>query len=231
MEKSRAGTTRRRLGGLAAATMRHARQERQADMSATSDESKGNRWLRSDGRRGDDYDVRFDQLEREGIDVHGEAAFVESLAPRSVLDAGCGTGRVAIELDRRGVDVVGVDLDPSMLEAARRKAPHLPWVEGDLISVDVGRTFDVVVMAGNVMIFLEAGTEAAVVANVARRVRPGGHLVAGFQLQPGRLAIDRYDEMCAAVGLVLSQRWATWDRQPWSAGGEYAVSVHRRPAS
>ena len=44
---------------------------------------------------------------------------------RRVLDAGCGTGRVAIELARRGIEVVGVDADPDMLERARRRAPQL----------------------------------------------------------------------------------------------------------
>ena len=50
----------------------------------------------------------------------------------SVLDAGCGTGRVAIELARHGVDVVGVDVDASMIGEARRRAPELEWVEADL---------------------------------------------------------------------------------------------------
>ena len=91
-------------------------------------------------------------------------------APESVLDAGCGTGRVAIELARRGVTAVGVDLDRGMLEAARRKDPALRWVEADLASLDLGTPFDVVVMAGNVMIFVEPGTEAQVVANMAKGV-------------------------------------------------------------
>jgi len=48
--------------------------------------------------------------------------------------------------------VVGVDVDVDMLEAARAKAPELTWVHGDLTDpgLDFGRTFDVVVMAGNV---------------------------------------------------------------------------------
>ena len=73
---------------------------------------------------GDAYQARFDALAASGVDVHGEAAFACSLepAPASVLDAGCGTGRVAIELARRGIDVVGVDVDASMLAAARRAA-------------------------------------------------------------------------------------------------------------
>ena len=61
------------------------------------------RWTREDVPRGDAYDRRFQQLEAAGADVHGEAAFVASFTPSSVLDAGCGTGRVAIELARRGI--------------------------------------------------------------------------------------------------------------------------------
>ena len=70
-----------------------------------------------------------------------------------MLDAGCGTGRVAIELDRRGIEVVGVDLDDDMLAAARIKAPDLRWECADLSVFDLGRPFDVVAMPGNVMIF------------------------------------------------------------------------------
>lgn len=179
---------------------------------------------------GDDYQARFDRLAAAGKDVHGEASFVESLDPRpgTVLDAGCGTGRVAIELTRRGIDVVGVDIDPGMLAVARRAAPDLEWIEHDLAALDLGdRRFDAVVMAGNVMIFVEPGTNAAVVASAARHVGVGGALVAGFQLQPGGYTIDQYDAHCAAAGLTLTERYATWDREPWVAGGDYAVSVHR----
>ncbi len=185
-----------------------------------------NRWLAEAHGRSRTYDDRWEELAAEGRNVHGEADFVEALHPRSVLDAGCGTGRVAVELARRGVDVVGVDLDPSMLEVARAKAPALRWVQADLAEVDLGRTFDVVVMAGNVMIFLEPGTEAAVVAALAGHLAPGGALVAGFSLQPGRLDLAGYDRHAAAAGLALEGRWATWDFQPF-AGGDYAVSVHR----
>ena len=187
------------------------------------------RWSRSERPDPASYDARFAEGERAGRDVHGEANFVEALGVRSVLDAGCGTGRVAIELDRRGLDVVGVDLDPAMLEAARAKAPRVEWRLADLVDVDLGRAFEAVVAAGNVMIFLEPGTEPAVVANLARHVSPGGALVAGFQLD-GHLALDGYDAACEAAGLVLAERWSTWDRDPWHDGSEYAVSVHRVPS-
>ncbi|MEO6317581.1 MAG: class I SAM-dependent methyltransferase [Acidimicrobiales bacterium] len=177
---------------------------------------------------GDDYQARFDRLAAAGTDVHGEAAFVRAYGPASVLDAGCGTGRVAIELARHSIDVVGADVDASMLATARRAAPDLTWVESDLAALDLGRQLDLVVMAGNVPLFTPPGTEAALVSGVARHVAPGGRLVAGFSL--GRsYGVEEYDEHAAAVGLRLEDRFGTWDRQPWGPESDYAVSVHRRP--
>lgn len=181
--------------------------------------------------RGDDYQARFDALAASGQDVHGEASFVTTLepAPRTVLDAGCGTGRVAIELARRGLDVVGVDIGADMLATARARAPELEWIEADLATLDLGRTFDAVLLAGNVVLFTAPGTEAQLIRHCAEHVAPGGALVAGFQLAAGRYDLDRLDADAGAAGLALEDRFATWDRQPWVDGGDYAVSVHRRP--
>lgn len=187
-----------------------------------------NRWLGADVPRGDEYDRRFEKLAAAGVDVHGEADLLASYGPRSVLDAGCGTGRVAIELARRGLDVVGVDVDPAMLEAARRKAPGLRFVEADLETLDLGRRFDIAVMAGNVVLFVREGTEGAVVSRVAAHLEPGGRLVAGFMLREGGLTLARYDALAGAAGLELEDRWATWERDPLARAPTYAVSVHRR---
>ncbi len=146
-----------------------------------------------------------------------------------MLDAGCGTGRVGRELARRGLDVVGVDIDPEMLATARRKAPGVEWHLADLATVDLGRAFDAIVMAGNVMIFLQPGSEGAVVANMARHLAPGGVLIAGFQLLADRLSLARYDEVATDAGLEPAERWSTWDRDAWQPGGDYAVSVHGKP--
>ncbi|HVF32372.1 MAG TPA: class I SAM-dependent methyltransferase [Acidimicrobiales bacterium] len=190
------------------------------------------------GWDGDDYQARFDALAAQGVDVHGEATFVRALGPSSdgrpdafsVLDAGCGTGRVAVELARHGLEVVGVDADASMLAAARRAAPSIEWVASDLAALDLGgRTFDVVVMAGNVPLFTPPGTQPGLVAGCSRHVRPGGGLVvAGFSLGRG-YEVDDYDADAAACGLRLVERFSTWDRRPFLAGrSEYAVSVHVR---
>jgi SAM-dependent methyltransferase len=176
---------------------------------------------------GDEYQERFDRLAATGADVHGEATFVRAYQPATVLDAGCGTGRVAIELAHHDIEVTGVDVDASMLATARRLAPNVTWVQSDLAALDLGRVFDLVVMAGNVPLFTPPGTQAALVGGVARHVGPGGVLVAGFSLDRG-YGVDDYDAHASAAALTLAERFATWDRAPWVDGGDYAVSVHRR---
>ena len=216
------------LGGAAAWALPRVR-----DRRASASPGIENPWL-SGGSDGEDYADRLREAvaaaEAEGRSPHGEADLVTALGPRSVLDAGCGTGRVGIELAARGVDVVGVDLDPSMLAVARREAPDVPWVEHDLAGLAMDRAFDVVVAAGNVMIFLTPGTLDAVVASLAGHLHPGGHLVAGWHLPGGPsgqpLDLATYDAACGTAGLSLVDRLATWEGEPY-AGGEYAVSIHR----
>jgi 2-polyprenyl-3-methyl-5-hydroxy-6-metoxy-1,4-benzoquinol methylase len=176
-----------------------------------------------------DYDARWEQLRRAGKSVHGEADFVMTFAPKTVLDAGCGTGRVALELAARGVSVTGVDLDIRMIDAARAKvgdATNPTFKLRDLSELNLEQTFDVVVAPGNVMIFLEPGTEERTVANLAAHVAPGGVLIAGFQLRPGGYTLDQYDEDCNGGGMILDRRYATWEGDKFVEGGDYAVSVH-----
>jgi SAM-dependent methyltransferase len=198
-----------------------------------------NRWSEVTGADADSgrrYAERFAALAASGADVHGEASFVATLVdpPARILDAGCGTGRVAIRVAELGYDVVGVDVDPRMLGEARRLAPACAWVEADLATLDLGGGFDLVVAAGNVIPLLAAGTEQAVVDALAAHLEPGGALVAGFGLDVAHLPIDfvpmdlpTYDDICARAGLELAHRFGTWDAEPFRDEG-YAVSVHVR---
>jgi SAM-dependent methyltransferase len=175
----------------------------------------------------DAYEQRWERLAAAGIDPHGEVALVQTYAPRTALDAGCGTGRVAVELARRGVGVIGVDSDPDMIDAARAKAPDLRWVVADLAELDLPDRVDVVVLAGNVVPYVAADRRARAVAACARHLVAGGVLLAGFALRPDWPDLGAYDRWCTAAGLALTARWATWDRAPYM-GGDYAVSVHVR---
>jgi len=204
------------------------------------------RWQKAAGGSGPDrghaYAQRFALLEASGHDVHGEASLAASLVGPAarILDAGCGTGRVAIRLAELGRSVVGVDMDTAMLDVARDHAPNLTWLHGDLADLDQAlpdpAQFDLVVAAGNVIPLVAAGSEARVVRQLASQLRHGGLLLAGFGLDPTHLPIpqapitlDGYDTMCARAGLTLVNRWSTWDTQPYEAGG-YAVSLHARTA-
>jgi SAM-dependent methyltransferase len=183
------------------------------------------------------YAARFTALAESGADVHGEANCCDRLldGPSRILDAGCGTGRVAIRLAQLGHEVVGVDLERSMLDVARMQAPNLTWIEADLATLDLGdEQFDLVVAAGNVIPLLAAGTHGAAIANLAAALRPDGVLVTGFGLDVAHLPIDdvpidlvAYDALCANAGLTLVERWGTWDGDPFRNDG-YAVNVHQR---
>lgn len=203
------------------------------------------RWQQlAGGLGGEEYAARFRALAENGVDLHGEASFVAARldAGGRVLDAGCGTGRVAIRLAELGFDCVGVDVDESMLAVARREAPQLPWFSADLAAVTADhlgddRDFDAVVLAGNVVPLLAEGTLSTALHHLADLVRPGGELVAGFGLDAAHLprgcpvtALADYDHACARAGLVPESRFATWDAAPFRDGSGYVVTVHRRPA-
>ncbi|MDY6808302.1 MAG: class I SAM-dependent methyltransferase [Actinomycetota bacterium] len=191
------------------------------------------RWDDTNAPKGDAYDERWQHLVAAGQNIHGEADLVETLlhdhGGQRVLDAGCGTGRVAIELRRRGLAVVGVDADDTMLATARRNGPEVVWIHADLTSLGthVDSEFDVALLAGNVMIFVDPGTEDAVLAQLADRLPSGGLLVAGFSLRDDRLTLADYDRLAARNGFELEARWSTWERDPFDEE-DYAVSVHRR---
>ncbi|WP_235826472.1 class I SAM-dependent DNA methyltransferase [Candidatus Frankia alpina] len=188
------------------------------------------------GRSGRRYADRFAQLAAAGVDVHGEAAFCHGLVPAEsrILDAGCGTGRVAIRLAELGHRCVGVDADPSMLEVARDRSAAVSWVLADLadladldnsvganlagldapspfsrperaaISPATDGPFDLIVAAGNVIALLAPGTEAAVLCGLARRLAPDGLLVAGFGLDAAHLPLP-----AAPFGLMDYDGWCT----------------------
>ncbi|MFD4034715.1 class I SAM-dependent methyltransferase [Streptomyces sp. NPDC058637] len=202
------------------------------------------RWAElTGGQAGEQYAQRFAQLAASGHDIHGEATFCTALLEPAarVLDAGCGTGRIAIRLAGLGHHCTGVDVDPSMLAVARRDAPTQEWLLGDLAHLDalgLHPGFDLVLAAGNVIPLLAPGTEAAVVRQLAAALRPGGLLVTGMGLDAAHLplpeptvTLTEFDHWCTRAGLTLRQRYATWNGDPYDEGCGYAVSVHHRPAT
>ncbi|MFH9552872.1 methyltransferase domain-containing protein [Streptomyces sp. NBC_00377] len=203
--------------------------------------SRHDRWAElTGGQAGEEYARRFARLAESGHDVHGEATFCDALLERAsrVLDAGCGTGRIAVRLATLGHLCTGVDVDRSMLAVARRDAPAQEWLHGDLAHLDslgLEPGFDLALAAGNVIPLLAPATEPVVVRQLAAVLRPGGLLVTGMGLDAEHLplaeptvTLTEFDHWCAQAGLTLRQRFATWAGDAYLPGGGYAVSVHSR---
>jgi ubiquinone/menaquinone biosynthesis C-methylase UbiE len=99
--------------------------------------------------------------------------------PKRVLDIGCGTGQLAIDLASAGHDVTGMDPAPPMLEVARRNdaAGGVTWIAADARSLTLGQRFDVAIMTGHVFqVFLTDEDIARVLATAYAHLLPGGSL-------------------------------------------------------
>ncbi len=156
-----------------------------------------------------------------------ESSFRPSALVPRVLDAGCGTGRVARELARQEIEVVGVEPNESMLQVARQLSPEIRWVIADMCVIDLKESFDLVVMAGNVPLFTEPGTNKSLIAQCSRHLVCNGLLVCGFQLGRG-YSLSQYDEDCSDAQLKLLSRWSSWGKDLFEATSDYAVSVHEK---
>ncbi len=176
------------------------------------------------------YVERFRSMAAAGDDLAGEARFVDAMAPRQahILDAGCGPGRVGGALAQLGHRVVGVDIDPVLIEAAEEDHPGPTWLVDDLATVDlrargIDEGFDVVVCAGNVITFVAADARRAALARMAEHLRPDGRIAIGFGAGRG-YDLDEFRADVADVGLSTDLELATWDLRPFT-GGDFLVAV------
>lgn len=180
------------------------------------------------------YVERFRSMAADGADLFGEARFIDAMVGRSsrILDAGCGPGRVGGYLHSAGHDVVGVDVDPVLIDAATADYPGPDWQVHDLATLDLRnddgsrREFDAIVCAGNVLAFVAADTEALVLSRLAEHLADGGFLAVGFHV--AKLPVATFDAALADTDLTLDLRLSTWDVRPWHDDADFAVSILRR---
>ncbi|MEU8820808.1 class I SAM-dependent methyltransferase [Actinoplanes sp. NPDC048796] len=172
------------------------------------------------------YIKRFQDMAERGVDLNGEARMIDAMVPRGarILDAGCGTGRVGGHLAERGHEVVGVDLDPELIAAARKDHPEATWMVGDLAELRLEATFDVLVCAGNVMTFVAPSTRRTILERFRAHLAEGGRAVVGFGAGRGyEFAEFRSD--AAAAGLREDLLLSTWDLRPWTPEADFLVAV------
>jgi SAM-dependent methyltransferase len=131
------------------------------------------------------------------------------LAPgMRVLDVGCGPGRHALELARRGLEVVGVDLSPEFVRLARDAAAReglagASFVHSDVRDLAYDAGFDAVVCLCQGGFGLLGGAEdAELVGRFARALRPGGRLaLSAFSAYFAVTALEPGDAFDAATGV------------------------------
>jgi SAM-dependent methyltransferase len=236
----------------------------------------------------------FDGLAAEQYDRTSAAMFEPALLDRTTsflaehsrgdaLEFALGTGRIALPLAARGIQVEGIEFSPAMVEQFRAKAgsEHIPVAIGDMSTTRLGRTFSLVYLVWNTISNLT--TQAAQVAcfrNAADHLQPGGRFVVELwipdlrRLLPGerRILCDvsddhvgfddidtatqtgtshhwftidgstrheavpwRYawpaelDLMAQLAGMALVERWADWDRTPFTSDSTSHVSVWEKP--
>jgi SAM-dependent methyltransferase len=217
-------------------------------------------------------------------DTAAEVALLAELARGGrALELGIGTGRVAIPLAARGVEVHGIDASPAMVERMRAKPG------GDAIAVTIGDMADVPVDGRFALVFVvfntffqlySQDTQLRCFANVADHLHPSGRFVihafvpdtsrveAGQHLAVKEASLDRVrldasvfdaqeqrldttqvritedgirlvhaklrfawppelDLMARLAGLTLEDRWATFEKQPFTGESAFHVSVYR----
>lgn len=156
-----------------------------------------------------------------------EHAMVERLAgPRAgerALDAGCGTGIYTVWLAERGLEVTGVDSDPVMLAAARRKVPSAVFLEADATALPfTDGEFDLA-LAVTLFCFLDERERQAAAAELVRVTRPGGRVVVG--------ELARYSLWAAQRRLKGWRGSSTWRNAHFTTAGELRELLERAGAA
>ena len=128
------------------------------------------------------------------------------LAGKRILDAGCGTGALAVEAARRGASVVAIDLSPTLVDLARSRIPpdvadRVTFLSGDMLDEALGK-FDHVVAMDSIIHYQTADAVKAL-AQLAPRTRHS--ILFTFAPRTPFLAA------MISVGRLLPKR----DRAPW----------------
>lgn len=228
----------------------------------------------------DDTDPRFTPA-----GLARESGFLADLVGPGgrALELAIGTGRVALPLAERGLEVHGIELSPAMVDRLRAKprGADLPVAVGDMSSTRVPGEFDLVYLVFNTIGNLTSqDAQVACFANAAAHLRPGGCFVVETgvpgvsRVAPGEryrvfsqseehVGVDEYDAvtqlffshhysrqpdgsyrlssvpfryawpaeldlMARIAGMSLRERWADWERSPFTAQSPAHVSVWQK---
>jgi SAM-dependent methyltransferase len=120
----------------------------------------------------------YDIENTRGADTDFYLRLASDLDARTIIELGCGTGRLTLDLLGNGRQVIGVDPSGAMLAVARQKprADQVQWVEGDASALGTPEA-DLAIMTGNVaQVFLDDAEWATTLRAIHAALRPGGQL-------------------------------------------------------
>lgn len=118
------------------------------------------------------------------------ADLVRDTSPATVVDAGCGPGRISAYLTCLGLDVFGIDLSPAMIAVARRDHPRLRFEQGTLDAIDAEDASLGGVVAWYSIIHTPPALLPTAFTEFHRVLSVGGHLLLAFQVGDERVLIE-----------------------------------------
>lgn len=135
----------------------------------------------------------YEQFENQQYDVDFLLQVINEQTggtPQRILEVACGGGRISIPLAQAGHHVTGFDADTYMLLRCYRRMQGLPNIrcyQADALTADWGHDYDVVILAGNILINIEtdmdyAAAQKTFIDKAAKALRVGGHLYMDFDL-------------------------------------------------
>lgn len=131
----------------------------------------------------------YDQFETQTDDVEFLLSIIGE-KPMNILEACCGSGRILVPLAKAGHKVTGFDMDEFMLSKISDKAKglsNLRFYKSDAVSSDWGSNFDIIVLAGNILINIVSNMEykeaqKLFIRKAADSLKIGGHIYLDFNL-------------------------------------------------
>jgi len=178
-----------------------------------------------DERVATEYEARWPHLFEPAMIEPAVAFLADHARGGPVLELGIGTGRLALPLVGRGLDVQGIELSPAMVAEMRKKpgGEDIAVTLGDMATAQVASTFTLAYLVRNTIMNLTTqDAQVACFANVSRHLRPGGRFVIEvvvpdlqrlppgetvrpFDVNESHLGFDEYD--LAVQGLVSHHYW------------------------
>ncbi len=147
------------------------------------------------------YDLTVPDWDGE-INFYRELARYAKSRGQSILEVGCGTGRVTLQLAQKGAKIVGADLDDEMLKIARSKSADIRWEQGDMRTLDLGQTFGLIILPGDSFQFMcTPEDQVKALETFKRHLAPGGILVVHLDHQ----SVDWLGNLLGSLGGKFEQ--------------------------